>query len=114
MNVRFHGQWGDVSCKELYFAACEMRVSRRVYCLPSDADGRFTSQCLLNHHIKNLTTTGVTECGRACWVEPRCHAFNLWQRANNAKKICQLNSESQLEADVSDFQKIVDCAYFKL
>ncbi|XP_071808024.1 snaclec bothrojaracin subunit beta-like [Asterias amurensis] len=105
-----NGKWSDKVCSYAFFAACEMRVPRPVYCLTADDDGRFTPQCLLNHDIKNLTAKGVIGCGHACWAEPRCHSFNLWQQG----KICQLNNASRLEADVTDFKNIEGCSFFEL
>ncbi|XP_071808018.1 snaclec 3-like [Asterias amurensis] len=108
MASKYGSKWGDTDCNNVNFAACEMRVPRPV-CLTADDDGRFASQCLLNHDIKNLTAMGVIGCGQACWAEPRCHSFNLWQQG----KICQLNNATR-KADVSDFKKVNDCSYFEL
>ncbi|XP_033645313.1 snaclec mucrocetin subunit beta-like [Asterias rubens] len=104
------GDWDDCPCSATFFAACEMRVPHPVYCLTADDDGLFTSRCLLNHDIKNLTAKGVVGCGQACWAEPRCHSFNLWQQG----KICQLNNASRLEAGVADFKNIEGCSFFEL
>ena len=105
------GKWADIYCTSAMFAACEMQHdSHPVYCLTADANGRFTPQCLLNNEIKNLTAEGVIGCGQACWAEPRCHSFNIWQQG----KICQLNDETRLKADVSDFQYVEDCYSFDL
>ncbi|XP_033643056.1 asialoglycoprotein receptor 1-like [Asterias rubens] len=110
MQSNHKGKWGDGTCKHTVFAACEMRVPPPMYCLTADVDGRFTPQCLLNHDIKNLTTKGVIGCGQACWAEPRCHSFNLWQQG----KKCQLNDASRLEADVTDFKNMKGCSFFEL
>ena len=105
------GKWADLFCTSAIFAACEMpHDSHPVYCLRADANGRFTPKCLLNHEIKNLTAEGVNGCGQACWAEPRCHSFNLWQQG----KICQLNDATRLDANVSDFQYVEDCYSFDL
>ncbi|XP_071784473.1 snaclec bothroinsularin subunit beta-like [Asterias amurensis] len=110
MQSNHNGKWGDDSCNHPFFAACEMRVPPPMYCLTADVDGRFTPQCLLNHDIKNLTTKGVIGCGQACWAEPRCHSFNLWQQG----KICQLNDASRMEADITDFKNMTGCSFFEL
>ncbi|XP_071808091.1 snaclec bothroinsularin subunit beta-like [Asterias amurensis] len=110
MRQKNDGKWGDYFCNGTFFAACEMRVPRPVYCLTADDDGRFTHQCLLNHDIKNLTAKGVIGCGQACWAEPRCHSFNHWQQG----KLCQLNNASRLEADVTDFKNKEGCSFFEL
>ncbi|XP_038045951.1 low affinity immunoglobulin epsilon Fc receptor-like [Patiria miniata] len=108
-----NGNWRDTSCSYLKYAACEMRVSRRSYCLQADADGRFTHQCLLNHEIKNLTAAGVIGCSQACWAEPRCRSFNLWQKGDD-KKVCQLNNATRSEAEVTDLKYVKNCNLFEL
>ncbi|XP_071808012.1 snaclec 3-like [Asterias amurensis] len=110
MRTGSNGKWNDFDCSATFFAACEMRVPRPVYCLTADDDGSFTSQCLLNHDIKNLTAKGVIGCGQACWAEPRCHSFNLWQQG----KMCQLNNVSRKEADVTDFKNVEGCSFVEL
>ena len=110
MSEKYDGKWGDDECSLHKFVACEMRVPHPVYCLTADNGRRFTPQCLLNHDIKNLTAKGVIGCGQACWAEPRCHSFNLWQLG----KICQLNYASRLEADVTDFISVDGCSHFSL
>ncbi|XP_038057558.1 perlucin-like protein [Patiria miniata] len=113
MAEKYGGNWGDSGCQSKKFASCEMRVSHRSYCLQADADGRFTPQCLLNHEIKNLTAAGVIGCGQACWAEPRCHSFNLWQKGDD-KKVCQLNNASSIEADPAFLKKVESCNVFDL
>ncbi|XP_071807017.1 snaclec agkisacutacin subunit A-like [Asterias amurensis] len=110
MAHTFGGKWGDSNCTLDKFAACEMSVPEPEYCLTAEDYGRFTPQCLLNHDIKNLTANGVIGCGQACWAEPRCHSFNLWQKG----KICQLNNASRLQADVADIKIIEGCSFFEL
>ena len=115
--VRMHGnrdgRWGDNACHKLKFVACEMRVSPRLYCLLADTAEHVTSRCLLNHDIKNLTTTGVIGCGQACWAEPRCRSFNFKRQAAKTR-ICQLNSASSLEADATDLMHVENCNFFDL
>ncbi|XP_071788414.1 snaclec stejaggregin-A subunit beta-2-like [Asterias amurensis] len=110
MQQIYNGKWADQDCSITHFAACEMRVPHPIHCMAADDDGRFTSQCLLNHDIENLTAKGVIGCGQACWAEPRCHSFNLWKQG----KICQLNNASRLEADVTDFKNMEGCSFFEL
>ena len=113
MTEWYGGKWGDDVCSLAKFAVCEMRVSHLTYCQQACSDWRSIPRCLLNHEIKKVTTTGVIGCGQACWAEPRCHSFNLWQWFEKGK-ICQLNSASSLEADVADFKYVENCYFYEL
>ena len=107
MTEIYDGGWADYYCDAYFFVACEMRLPYRSYCSQADASGRLGGRCLLNHGIKNLTAVGgVLGCGEACWAEPRCHSFNLWQ--SDQGSMCQLNDATSLQAYVTDFR---DC-YF--
>ena len=107
-----NGKWNDCRCDREFYAACEMRVSPRSYCLQADADGRFTPQCLLHHDIKNLTVTGIPGCGQACWAEPQCHSFNIWKQPGK-ETICQLNSAVSTLSE-EDFKPVPSCTFFKI
>ena len=103
------GNLFSADCNELKFAMCET-PSVPVYCVSLGGDGRVTSQCLQGHEIKNLTVKGVSECGQACWAEPRCRSFNLWQGGRD--QICQLNDAAYLEASIRSFINHGKCLYF--
>ncbi|XP_038057655.1 snaclec mucetin subunit beta-like [Patiria miniata] len=113
MAETFNGQWADIDCSYSKYAACEMHVSRVSFCMPTDGDGHCPPHCLLNHGIKNLTT-GVTGCAWACWEEPRCHSFNLWQKKEENAGICQLNSATRLQAAAEDYKYVEDCYFYEM
>ncbi|XP_071808020.1 C-type lectin domain family 4 member M-like [Asterias amurensis] len=41
MAGKWGGNWGDSSCSDIHFTACEMPVSGRMQCVTANADGRF-------------------------------------------------------------------------
>ena len=113
MAEKYGGCLGDKECDVNWYVACEMRLPRLSYCSQADASGCFGGRCLLDHGIKNLTAVGgVLGCGEACWAEPRCHSFNLWQ--SDQGSMCQLNDPTSLQADVTDFKMAEDCYFYAL
>ena len=113
MMEKFGGAWGDKKCDVNFFVACEMHLPPRLFCSQADASERLGGRCLLDHGIKNLTAVGgVLGCGEACWAEPRCHSFNLWQ--SDQGSMCQLNDATSLQADITDFKMAEDCYFYDL
>ena len=111
MSAYYDGKWKYSSCSNKQFVVCEMPRHRvHVYCLTMAADGRVKPQCLHGYEIKNVTAKGVIECGDACWAEPRCRSFNLWQGGQH--EICQLNNATLLESDEDDVIYHDECNYF--
>ena len=101
-------------CNIMRLVVCEMQSSKthaQAYCVSLGADGRVGPQCLHGHEIKTLPVTGVSECGQACWAEPRCRSFNLQLRG--PAKICQLNKATRLEAG-ADYTVEKKCVHFDL
>ncbi|XP_038069268.1 perlucin-like protein isoform X1 [Patiria miniata] len=108
-------RWVDKTlCNRQRFAACEMTPSSvPAYHTFTGPDGRVPQRCLLHHDIKNLTAEGLLSCGWACWADPRCRSFNLWQ-SNKKEKMCQLNDVTRLVADDNDFKATDNCYFFNL
>ena len=113
MSNAHNGKWYNNDCSTKLFVVCEMsRQLVHVYSLTMAADGRVKPQCLYGHEIKNVTAKGVIKCGDACWAEPRCRSFNLWQ--GGQPEICQLNDATLLESDKEDVIYDDECNYFGL
>ena len=114
MTEYFGGKWGDIDCGKSNFVACEMEAFLANECRRSAT--RFThvpQQCLFNHEIKSHTVKESIDCGLACWAEPLCRSFNLWQQADK-NKICQLNHASRFEADVTDIKYNENCFFYEV
>ena len=112
------GTWSDdVPCSSTDYksAACEMTAfnAAPTYHTFIGPDGRVPQQCLLHHGIQNITVDGLLACGWACWNDPRCRSFNLWQ-ISKVENICQLNDATRLGADPTDFKATNNCFYFDL
>ena len=106
------GKWQDTHfCTLEKKVICEMSRQVHVYSLTMGEDGRVQRQCLSGHEIKNVTVSGVIECGKACWAEPECHSFSLRQKG--PLKVCQLNDATILEAE-SDVVYDSECSHFEL
>ncbi|XP_038047384.1 C-type lectin domain family 4 member D-like [Patiria miniata] len=90
---------------------CEMPCVVPSYCASLGTDGR-VAPCLHGHEIKNLTVQGVSECGQACWAEPRCRSFNLWQ--GGPAKTCQLNDVTSNEVSADNLTEQGKCTFFEL
>ncbi len=113
MSEQNQGKWQyDVLCTSHKLVVCEMHRQVHVYSLTMASDGRVKTRCLRDHNIKSVAVKGVIECGEACWAEPRCRSFNLWQ--GGPPKICQLNNATILESDEGDAIYDDKCNYFEL
>ncbi|XP_022106831.1 snaclec stejaggregin-A subunit beta-3-like [Acanthaster planci] len=111
------GGWGDgyqksESCTINKFAICEMPRLASTYCTSLRPDGRMARWCLHGYEIKNVTVKAVSECGQACWAEPQCRSFNLWQ--GGLAKTCQLNRATRNEVSSDAFCEQGLCTYFDL
>ena len=113
-----NSEWSDsVPCggTKHKSGACEMKAfdAAPTYHTIIGPDGSVPQQCLLHHGIQNITVDGLFACGWACWSNPQCHSFNLWQ-SSKAEKMCQLNNATRLGAEPSEFRPINGCYYFDL
>ena len=106
------GHFYAVRCSLNRFVICEMPYLVPTYCTSLGPDGRIARRCLHGHDIKNLTATGVSECGQACWAEPRCRSFNLWQGGPGTT--CQLNNATRNKVSPGTFYEQGRCTYFTL
>ena len=107
---KFNGHLNTANCSKNRFVMCEMPHLVRTYCTPFGPDGRIAQRCLHGHKIKNLTVKGVSECSQACWAEPRCLSFNLWQEG--PAKTCELNNAIRSEESPVNFAE--ECLFFEL
>ena len=114
MALKFNGTWQHFICNSANFVVCEMKQQQPyTYTLVAGNDGRFTPQCLRHHAIRSVPAKGVIGCGEACWDEPLCRSFNLWQGSQHG--VCQLNNATHLiktgrDNVISD----KECIYFEL
>ena len=105
------GKLADLPCDFSKYLVCEMRASPRVsFSMPPALNGSYERTCLSNHDIKILPVTADADCALACWAEPRCHSFNLWQSEGSMS--CQLNDATRLQADADDFQPSGSCTFY--
>ena len=108
------GYWANMQCSGQFHAMCELQIFKPVFCLPIVSDGRVKSPCLHGQEIESYPVTGVLQCGQACWAEPRCRSFNLWQQDGD-EQICQLNNATRGAAlDNISTDIMVTCYYFDL
>ncbi|XP_038053126.1 low affinity immunoglobulin epsilon Fc receptor-like [Patiria miniata] len=108
----FGGHWGDRICKVLYFAACEMKAALAGHCRLPTRFIHVPQMCLLNHEIKSFQVGGFERCGFACWAEPLCHSFNLFEETDGVM-ICQLNHANLYEADGNGIGNQENCFFYE-
>ncbi|XP_033648075.1 C-type lectin domain family 3 member A-like [Asterias rubens] len=113
MSEKYGGKWGDKECDDVKFAACELEVPPRPR-RPARIFNQVPHYCLLNRQIKSYPVRESMACGVACWSEPQCRSFNLLKQGGaDDHVVCQLNSATRLESDVTDIARFENCFYYE-